>query len=184
MRQPTKYRRIILSTLCLAGGGLAACSGGDVATEPWVPVSAAGYSLEMPAEPEQETFEAPSAVGPIAVDTWLVEEGDSAVAFAVSEMPEESLAGGPDPVLQNAVAGAASNIGGTTLSDEAVEGLDYPARDAEISTTSEGAEVLVFLRAILIEDQLIQMQSLGPAENRDDIEATFDRLVESFSVDG
>ena len=84
----------------------------DVATETWVPVSAAGFTMEMPAEPEQETFEAPSALGPISVDTWLVEENDSAVAFAVNDLPEESTAGGADPVLQGAVDGASSNLGG------------------------------------------------------------------------
>ena len=155
-----------------------------MATETWVPVSAAGFTMEMPAEPVEETFEAPSAVGPISVDTWLVEEEDSAVAFAVNDLPEESTASGPDPVLQGAVAGASSNLGGTTVSDEAVEGLDYPARDAEITATSEGTDVVVFLRAMLIENQLIQLQSLGPAENREEIEARFDRLVESFAVDG
>ena len=182
MRQATEYRRISWTVL-LVGLLLAACSG-DVATETWVPVSAAGFTMEMPAEPEQDTFEAPSALGPISVDTWLVEENDSAVAFAVNDLPEESTAGGADPVLQGAVDGASSNLGGTTVSDEAVEGLDYPARDAEIAATSEGTDVVVFLRAMLIDSQLVQLQSLGPAENREEIEATFDRLVESFSVDG
>ena len=51
----------------------------------------------MPAEPVQETFEAPSAIGPIAVETWLVEEEDSAVAFAVNDLPEESTASGRTP---------------------------------------------------------------------------------------
>ncbi|HEX2370223.1 MAG TPA: hypothetical protein VHM94_13425, partial [Acidimicrobiia bacterium] len=96
-------------------------------------------------EPVQETFEAPSAVGPIAVETWLVEEEDSAVAFAVNDLPEESTASGPEPVLQGAVNGAVSNLGGTAVSDVAVEGLDYPARDAEITATSEGTDVVVFL---------------------------------------
>ncbi len=105
---------------------VAACSGGDVATETWIPVEAAGYTMEMPAEPVQETFEAPSAIGPIAVETWLVEEEDGAVAFAVNELPEESTASGPDPVLQGAVNGAASNLAGTAVSDVAVEGLDLP----------------------------------------------------------
>ena len=37
---------------------------------------------------------------------------------------------------------------------------------------------------MLIDNQLVQLQSLGPAENREEIRPTFDRLVESFSVDG
>ena len=168
--------------MALIGCLVAACSGGDVATETWVPVEAAGYTMEMPAEPVQETFEAPSAVGPIAVETWLVEEEDSAVAFAVNDLPEESTASGP--VLQGAVNGAVSNLGGTAVSDVAVEGLDYPARDAEITATSEGTDVVVFLRAALIDNQLIQLQSLGPTDSRDEIKAAFDRLVDSFAVGG
>jgi hypothetical protein len=170
--------------MALIGCLVAACSVGDIATETWVPVEAAGYTMEMPAEPVQETFEAPSAVGPIAVETWLVEEEDSAVAFAVNDLPEESTASGPDPVLQGAVNGAVSNLGGTAVSDVAVEGLDYPARDAEITATSERIDVVVFLRAALIDNQLIQLQSLGPTDSRDEIKAAFDRLVESFAVGG
>jgi hypothetical protein len=183
MEQAAEHRRISWLALigCLV---VTACSGGDVATETWVPVEAAGYTLEMPAEPVEETFEAPSAIGPISVDTWLVEEEDSAVAFAVNDLPEESTASGPDPVLQGAVNGAASNLGGTVVSDAAVEGLDYPARDAEITATSEGTDVVVLLRAALIDNQLIQMQSLGPADSRDQIEAAFDRLIDSFAVGG
>jgi hypothetical protein len=57
-------------------------------------------------------------------------------------------------------------------------------RDAEITATSEATDVVVFLRAALIDSQFFQMQSLGPADNRDQIEAAFDRLVESFAVSG
>ena len=44
--------------------------------------------------------------------------------------------------------------------------------------------MVVFLRAALIDNQLIQMQSLGPADSRDQIKAAFDRLVDSFAVGG
>ena len=79
--------------------------------------------------------------------------------------------------------GAASNLGGTAVSDVAVGG-STTRRDAEITATSEGTDVVVFLRAALIDNQLIQMQSLGPADSRDQIKAAFDRLVDSFAVGG
>jgi hypothetical protein len=75
---------------------------------------------------------------------------------------------------------AAAAVDGSVVSNETVTGADYPTQEAEFTLTRSGDEMIGLTRAVLVADRQFQLMAIGAVEDRADIQAIFDRLVESF----
>lgn len=139
------------------------------------------FTVELPGDPEQQRQETTTAAGPVTVEFYQVLRDDGGVTLAVTPigpLPDEAI----EPTLAGSVAGAATNIGGTVVSDEPNGTDGYAARDAEITATSGGQSLVMFLRVGFQGERLLQLQSLGLAEDRDAVLADFTRLVDTFTL--
>jgi hypothetical protein len=138
---------------------------------------ALGIEFAMPAAPERlvQRVQLPDGTQSEIV-VHAVEAGS--LELFVSSFPVD-----PDAYeLAGAAEGAAAAVGGEVVSDEPVTVSGTPGRDAEIRYQLDGVERVLLYRAMLLENGLVQMQTLGPTDARADVEAHHRALVSRLVV--
>ena len=139
--------------------------------------------VETPA-PFEETQQAiQTPVGPVEIHTFTAEAEDSAYVIAYSDYPsaivEET---NPQALLDSSRDGAVTNLGGTLLSEEAVEIDGYPGRSLVISTGAETDEpATISSRIYLVDNRLYQVLVVIPEGKN--VEKAAAGFLESFALE-
>jgi hypothetical protein len=147
----------------------------------WTPLepSDAGFAVEMPGEPEQQTRTVKTVAGEVAMRIYSAEQGRYMVSF--TDYPEEIVSRSTSKaVLDGARDGAAVNIGGEVLSERAFDFDGQPARDVVFLDPTRQVELR--MRLILAGARLYQLASVGPRGDADDEVAA--RFRDSFRLLG
>jgi hypothetical protein len=134
------------------------------------------FSAELPGTPDD------TDVDGSAGRVYSVKDGDLEVGIIATELP------GADVLPPDNVAGlltqinetTATAVGGTVVSSEPVSDLAYAAQDAEFTTVRNDTELVGLTRAVLAGDRQFQLMAIGAVDDRAEVEAIFERLVDGF----
>jgi hypothetical protein len=182
MRNPNRLMLAAAIAVAIAAG----CSGAGGTTiavdGEWEPFTVDGiFSAELPGDPDGD--EMSGAAGTL----YAVQDGDREVGIAVADLPDGSSELSPDVIaglLAQVNEAAATAVDGSVVSNEAVSGAAYPSQDAEFTLTRGGEEMIGLTRAVLVADRQFQLMAIGAVEDRADVEAIFERLVDGFEPAG
>lgn len=150
--------------------------------EEWTPFSdpETGLTVDLPGDPASFSDEIEVEPGNVVtIHAHVVESVDSAITFGVYEL---SL---PVFDLDASVEGAAGEIGGTVESSEEIEYEGLEGRDAVVTISDPSlGEGIALLRVVSLADeqQAVQISVIGPADDRDDLQELFDRVVGSLVI--
>ena len=148
---------------------------------PFEPFTVDGlFTVDLPGTPVVSTEEATTPSGPMTVDLYFVEVASAAIGVGVSMVPVDIASIDVATFLSETVGGVANGIGGSVESQTDVAGAALPTRDAIVTATTQGQDIVVFVRVTLVGDRLFQFQSLSLAADRPAAQADFERLVASF----
>lgn len=170
-------RRFILCSTLL----MAACNGNQAQLEEFSsPTGAFTIATPVPLEATQESVQTP--VGPIEIHTFQAETEDSAYVVAYSDYPAAIVTeSDPEMLLNSSRDGAISNVGGTLVSEEAIEIDGNPGRSLVISTGEGTAEPAVInSRIYLVDNRLYQILVVTPEGAEQP--AVTDGFLESFDL--
>jgi hypothetical protein len=156
----------------------AAIPAGNQALAQWVEHKPAGigYRIEMPAAPQIQSRDIPTAVGPIKTTMALVDRGPIGFIVSHNDYPKEALEGkSPDALLDGIRSG---QVGSHTLRDEQrITMSGHPARHIVIDTAQ--GQVIVS-RIVVVEARLFQAVYVGPKGTEDSDDAK--RFINSFQL--
>jgi hypothetical protein len=174
---------LLLLTVALAVGACGDDTGDDTADGigagwPRFTASHLGVGFRMPDDPESITQRVQLPDGsPSELVVYRFDAGGW--VLIVSTLPL-------DPAsydLDRAASGAAAGVDGELDSIRSLTVDGRPAREAEIRYESAGEERLLLYRAILLDDGLVQAQTLGAEASRVDLEARHRALVAGLTWD-
>ena len=114
---------------------------------------------------------------------FLAEQGQESWAVVYADYPEEVVqASDPDAMLDGAVAGAASNVGGEVVSKAEIALDGSPGRECTISLVQNGQDMVLRARIFLVGNRLYQIMVIVPKgeENSQEI----DSFLQSFQLLG
>ena len=83
--------------------------------------------------------------------------------------------------LDAAAPGAAAGVEGELVEVRPVTVGGHPGRDAEIRYRRDGEERVLLYRAVAIDDGLVQIQTLGPASNRPQLDRFHRELIDGIT---
>jgi hypothetical protein len=114
-----------------------------------------GFSVTLPAEASARTQDVPTKAGTLSVTLYLAPDvaNGGTYVVAMSEYPA-----GASVDLDNAIKGAAANVGGKVAASQKGTYLGNPSRDAVITASASGQSVTVFGRFVQIGRKLFQLQ--------------------------
>lgn len=173
MHQQRRILAVVAAALLAAGCGLG--EGDEISADgEWQQFSVDGqFSADFPGEPEVES-------GTTGGETYLVENRERAVSVLVfelpAEVPPELFEGMLTELNEQIVAG----MNGTIVEQATVSDAPYPAEDLEFTATVDDDDILGLTRATLVGGHEFQLMAMGFDGDRAEVEAIFDRLVESF----
>jgi hypothetical protein len=140
------------------------------------------FKVLMQGAPREDTQFATGGEGQMGafVKSWTVEQGDGAYSVSVTDLP------GPhrpesDPVLDGAVRGLSTGVGGTVTSNSKVTlAGKYPGRAFEGTVPKKSG--VMQARIYLVNDRLYQLLAIGKKSFIDSAEAA--RFLDSFQLLG
>ncbi|MDB9524500.1 hypothetical protein PN498_00745 [Oscillatoria sp. CS-180] len=140
------------------------------------------FSISTPAPLEETQQSVDTPVGPIEIYTFTAEQDDAAYVVAYSDYPPEIVEQtDPDQLLDSSRDGAINNLGGTLVSEEAIDLEGNPGRSLVISTdVNAGEPAVIDSRIYLVENRLYQILVVMPEDDNDDAAST--NFLESFSL--
>lgn len=155
---------------------LPACSARE-----WTPLTSAegGFRVEMPGEPAREVLTVNTAIGPIELTTFALEERERAFVVSFADYPEEHVrARGPAELLDGARDGAVANLQGRLLTELLIEHEGHPGREFRIEVP--GGTATSQVRMFLVENRLYQMVVVTPREQAFSEDVA--RFLDSFGL--
>ncbi len=116
---------------------------------------AGGYKVSMPGKAQENSQAVETAVGTLTMNMAMLQSDDNDVKMFMSvysDYPDSILNGNLskddlEEFFNSTIAGAARNVGGTTVKKEVISYKNYPGRHAVINIEDKGAtfEMNVFL---------------------------------------
>lgn len=119
----------------------------------WEPVNADGFTISMPGKPDHNTQSAPSAVGPIPIHLYTVQNGFEGYIAGYSEYPDSVWSSAkPEDLMDGAQNGAINNVQGQVTSQHPITINGNPGR--EIIGTSPAKNVGFTARIYLVKPRM------------------------------
>lgn len=175
-------KSVISSCLLVSALVVTACDRAPVAMEDFSSeVGQFTISTPAPFEETQQSVETP--VGPINIYTFTAEKDESAYVVAFSDYPPQLVEQSePELLLNSSRDGAIDNLGGTLVSEEAIDIEGNPGRSLIISTGADTPEpAIINSRIYLVDNRLYQILVVSPEDK--DLQATSETFLESFNLD-
>ncbi|HEY3291363.1 MAG TPA: hypothetical protein VGK87_14635 [Anaerolineae bacterium] len=175
--------------LAACGAGSPSTSGSTSATsssnnDGWTNFSSdkGQFTVRMPSEPKQSTQSVDTAAGKIDVALFTAVAGNTAYVASYSDYPEAVMAGAdPLKVLEGAMNGAVTNIGGTLIDSKDVSLNDVPGKEfsanGKIANQGEGS---MRGRLYLVKNRLYQLIVVGLKDQLPT--ADVDKYLQSFKL--
>jgi len=138
----------------------------------------AGYRVEFPAKPVENTQDITTKVGPVKTRTSAVEVGDKVFMTVHSFYPTDVTMGDPQTNLDGVRNGSVRNVNGKLLSEERLNISNAPARRLliDMPRSNQAAEALMVLDG----NRLYQAVYVGPPGTENTPEAK--RFLSSFAL--
>jgi hypothetical protein len=122
------------------------------------------FSVSFPGSPQQDVQNVNTAVGAIAMYTFMVEKSDSAYMVAYSDYPPSLVnETPPDVILSGARDGAVANVQGRLLNEVFISLQGHMGR--EITVETAGAEAFARVRIYLVGNRMYQIMALTSTED-------------------
>lgn len=138
-----------------------------------------GFSIEAPVEPATKAEPYPSAMGPIPVTAFYIDEGGgSGIILTVSDYSGHKLTIDPQKGLDILAQGAAADLNGTVLTKTPITVDGFPGR--EITARADPAGILIKGRIVYAGHRVYQLIGFGPAAGG--VPADFERLEASLKI--
>lgn len=137
-----------------------------------------GVSVTFPAAYESQEQVVPGT--DLRIRFYVAADGELATTLSVFEVTEAD--GGYD--LDGGVQGSVDGVGGTLVSSTEVVHQGHPGRDFEVTATdaTSGIEGLVLSRLLWTGQHVVQLQAVGRASERAQVEDLFAGLVASLDL--
>lgn len=159
----------------------AACERNSTATTEFISEEGQ-FSIDAPAPLEETQQSVQTPVGPVDIYTFTAETDESAYVVAYSDYPPAIVdETDPEMLLDSSRDGAISNLGGTLVSEEAIDLEGNPGRSLVISTNDAANEpATINSRIFLVENRLYQVLVVTPEDQ--DTQAASADFLESFDL--
>ncbi len=127
---------------------------------------AGNFKIAMPGVPTEQTIKAPSAIGPLEIHIYMVNQDGTAWGTVYVDYPEKLADVDPDEVLEGAVADAVGNLrGALVLSKKDIQLDGFPGKEFEATVPAQGGGNLTYRgRIYLVKTRLHQLTVIGPAD--------------------
>jgi hypothetical protein len=169
-----------LSKLPLAGLTLLVAfvlvSCGGEASKDLAPLDGDGFTVSMPGTPERSEQSVKTAKGTVKAVSYTSDSKDKAFSIGYTELPK-----GVTGDLHGAIAGGASNVGGTARDEVDTTYQGFKARDARITGAADNKGTL-FVRAILVKNRLYVLQFIGNGANLKKPSAAYSQIINSLKI--
>lgn len=158
----------------LAALVLGACGG--EATKDLQTLEGDGFTVSMPGKPQRSEQSVDTARGTVKAVSYTSDSSERAFSLGYTELPK-GVAGD----LHGAIAGGATNVGGTVKDEQATTHQGFKARDARITGAADDKGTL-FVRAILAKGRLYVLQYIGEGSDVKAPPAAYTEIVESLKI--
>ena len=140
----------------------------------------AGFSVDMPGEPQETQQTTTTDLGDITVYFFQVTDGPAYYAASYNDYPQEMA--GEDLDSDNMLNDAWKGVGqsGEIVSTQPIEVQGHPGVEGEINVQGTSH---IWYRGILVEDRLYQLIVTAPEPEKDQYANGAHRFIESFALD-
>jgi hypothetical protein len=168
-------RRLLAPGLgALAALVVAACGGAG--TKELATLEGDGFTVSMPGTPKRSVQSVPTPRGTVKAISYTSDSHDKAFSIGYTELPK-----GVKGDLRGAIAGGASNVGGTARDEVDTTYQGFKARDARITGAADNKGTL-FVRAILVRNRLYVLQFIGNGANLKKPSDAYSQIVNSLKI--
>jgi hypothetical protein len=169
-------RRLLAPAVgALAALVVAAC--GSEGTKQLATLDGDGFSVSMPGKPRRSEQSVRTPRGTVKAISYTSDSRDRAFSIGYTELPK-----GVRGDLRGAIAGGASNVGGTARDEVDTTYQGFKARDARITGAADNKGTL-FLRAILVRNRLYVLQFIGDGANLKKPSDAYSQIINSLKID-
>lgn len=151
------------------------------ASDGWATYSSpAGFSVDMPGEPQETEQTTTTGLGDITVHFLQVTDGPAYYAASYNDYPADMATEDldPDNLLQDAWQGVGQS--GEVINTQPIEVLGYPGVEGEINVQDT---THIWYRGLLVEDRLYQLVVTAPEPEKVQYANAARRFIESFALD-
>ncbi len=134
------------------------------------------FRIKLPCTPDLRTDPVPGFGRGVSVRTWTCEDDVSAYGVSTVKLPK-----GLQGDLDGAVQGGAEAVNGTVTSQKKITYAGAPGRDVRIESTFDGRPAVTFVRIVLHQRTLYQVQLVQPREDAKEPPSRYRTIVESLS---
>ncbi len=157
-------------------GAIALASCGGEATKDLETLNGDGFSVSMPGKPTRSEQSVPTPRGTVKAISYTSDSRDQAFSIGYTVLPS-----GVTGDLKGAIAGGATNVGGTVRDEKTTTYQGFKARDARITGAADNKGTL-FVRAILAKKRLYVLQYIGDGPNLKKAPAEYSQIVNSLKI--
>ena len=149
-----------LSSLALVALLFCACS---MMQTKWETLNEGGMTVQMPGTPQKQTQSVSTAVGPVAFNTYSVQNGSEAFIVGYNDFPDTPATRGanPEDLLNKARDGAVQNVGGKVTSEKPITMNGHPGKEFTGDSTSP-QEATFTARVYWVAPRLYQVLYIRP----------------------
>lgn len=140
-----------------------------------------GLTVQMPGEAKEESKSTEASGITLNFTLYTATVGNSAYLISCNDYPEDLMANANiDDVLDGALEGAISQIGGTIENKQAITVDGNPGREVSGTAKVSGQDAVVKARFIMVKNRLLQAMVLGAKGQIDAADMT--KFVESVKI--
>ncbi|MGH9244621.1 MAG: hypothetical protein ACRD29_09960 [Acidimicrobiales bacterium] len=159
------------------------CSPSDeiAAETEWVEFGVDGqFTAQFPEEPSPQSQDVSELENVVAITIFAVQDGIRELGISVTELATAVPDDVANSLLPGAVDAFAVGVNGSVVDRGTVNGAPYPTMDATINGTKDGQAIVAMLRTTFVGTLQFNLVSLGLEDDRNEVEARFDRLIDGF----
>jgi hypothetical protein len=168
------------SKLPIAGltvtAALALASCGGEANKDLATLKGDGFTVSMPGTPKRAEQSVPTAKGTVKAVSYTSDSKEKAFSIGYTTLPA-----GITGDLHGAIAGGATNVGGTVKDEKETTYQGFKARDARITGAAKNKGTL-FVRAILAKGRLYILQFVGEGNNLTKAPDAYTQIINSLKI--
>ncbi|MFT3703872.1 MAG: hypothetical protein QM802_16020 [Agriterribacter sp.] len=154
----------------------------------WVPYSTKNWSVQFPGKPEESQQTTPTAIGDQTLNIYMYtspdeNKADNLVYGMIQTIFPDSIVNSNktemvDPLMRNAVDGAAKNVQGKLLSESVISKNGYPGREVKIAFQQDA--YIINARIYLVKNYLYMLQTIC-SKNKDNNKSS-STFMDSFEL--
>jgi hypothetical protein len=137
-----------------------------------------GFSILLPGTPKYDATTVDSAVGPLVIHSYMVEDAGMAYGVIYTDYPDFVRDADPEDILDGGRDGAVAKIKGTLVSEDRITLGGYPGRDITITSGQMGVRTKICLADTRMYSAIVT----GSADKISD--PRIEEVLDSFQLTG